>query len=247
MGIALRGYGLGSVRSDTGLSAIYRAAREFKGDFTQLHQFLHGMCSYRDIEERFLAGVDKPSLYNHHKREVLYILWRYENDLRSKQGFGSPKISWRNYLLPSDAASKLNIEHIAAQSNPLSTIEVEWEKGVPKLFSDVCLHRLGNLVLDSTSSNASKGKHDFSDKIESLEGSTYLSHKNLKKWAIPKDDDFEWNIDAIKKRHASLKAFVLKHWDPDEYYQPTVKVNIEDQMGDMEEVMPLQDSIVDNA
>lgn len=243
---ALRGYGIGNVRSDTGLSNYYRAARDFKGNFNDLHNFLHSMCFYRDIEERFIAGIDKPLLFLHHRNEALYILWRYENYLRTLPGNKSPRIQWRDFVLHADVASKLNIEHIAAQNNALSTKEVEWDPGVPKLFSEVCLHRLGNLVIDATSSNASKGKQDFSDKLENLTHSIYLSQSELIKWAEKTEDKYHWTISSVKSRHERLKAFVLEYWDPTKYHKPTKIVDVDALSETETEVLQQGEVVVEN-
>jgi len=219
---AFKGYGICNLRSDAGLSSMYRFARDFQQDFESLHTFLYSMSSWYDIPARWQSGLDRPMLYKSNRRDVQYLLWKYENHLRSATGQQVGHLPWQQYLFPDDKASKLSIEHIAAQNNPISHTEVEWEQGEQKSFHEVCTHRLGNLVLDSISANSSKGKYDFSDKLESLsKDSTFLSQGELIDWA-EKDQVGEsiWTIESIKKRHNALIYFAMQTWDANRYFIP---------------------------
>lgn len=223
---AVKGYGF-SVRADAGQPALYNCARDFKEDFTELHNFLHSMSSWYDIPARFEAGVDRPSLYSSNKAEARYLLWRYENHLRSKQGQAAQHLGWREYLQPVDNRTRLSIEHVAAQNNPIASTQAAWEEGQPvEDFSVIALNRLGNLVIDFQSGNSAKGNGDFSDKLELLEGlSTFLSQGELKKWATRNGQDhLTWDVTSIKQRHADLMDFVLETWNPSTYFTPTITV-----------------------
>ena len=227
---AMRGFGISNLRSDAGLSSLYLKAKEFDEDFDALFSHLHAMCYWYDIEERFLAGLDRPNLYKSNKRDTRYLLWRYENHLRTQPGQQVGALPWKQFLFPANDASRLSIEHIAAQNNPLSSTEVEWNDGEVKLYSDVALHRLGNLVLDSKSANSSKGKFDFTDKLESLSNnSTFLSQGELIRWAEPKGEQLQWHVAAVKARHADMRSYAIKAWNPSNYYTPKSELAIEEQ------------------
>lgn len=217
---AMRGYGISNLRSDAGLSSLYRKTRDFNGDFHSLHTYLHSMSNWYDIETRCEIELDHPSLYNNNNRDIRYMLWRYENHLRSQPGKKQGHLPWKQFLFPISDAYQLSIEHIAAQSNPVSQTEAEWEAGIPKMFHEVALHRLGNLVLDSKSANSAKGKYDFTDKLESLsKNSTFLSQGELIDWAEENEvGEYLWTIESIKKRHAHMKEFFLKNWNPNTYF-----------------------------
>lgn len=230
---ALRGYGLSNIRSDAGLSSLYRKAREFNGDFQDLHTYLHSMSYWYDLDARFRNGVDRTGFYRSNRRDALYILWRYENHLRSQKGKKVEHLSWNQYLQPKDDASKLSLEHIAAQNNPISESEVEWVPGMPQKFLDVATHRVGNLVLDSVSANSTKGRHDFSDKLKSLStDSTYLSQGELINWAEMIGGKKCWTVNSIKKRQEHLKDFVFQTWSPEAYFTPKTELAIEEPMED---------------
>lgn len=230
---AMRGYGLSNLRADAGLTSLYVQARDFDGySFSGLFDYIHGMCFWYDIQNRFEAALERQTIYNSNRRDVQYLLWRYENHLRSQRGKAVEKLGWRNYLQPADQRVRLSLEHIAAQENPISETMVPWEFfDTPELFADVALHRLGNLVLDSQSANSSKGKHDFTDKLEALSThSTFLSQGELKGWATKKDDgELTWDVASIRDRQEHLIEFALKIWNPSTYHTPSAPAPTEDQ------------------
>ncbi|MCA6064540.1 DUF262 domain-containing protein [Thalassolituus marinus] len=227
---AMRGFGISNLRADAGLSTLYLKAKEFNEDFDALFSHLHSMSYWYDIEERFLAGLDRPNLYKINKRDTRYLLWRYENHLRSQPGKQVGALPWKQFMFPANDASRLSIEHIAAQNNPIASTEVEWNEGDIKLFSEVALHRLGNLVLDSKSANSSKGKYDFTDKLESLSNySTFLSQGELIRWAEPEGEQLQWHIEAVQARHEHMKSYAIKAWNPNNYYTPKSPMANEEQ------------------
>lgn len=222
---AMRGYGMSNLRSDAGMSSLYNQARDFKSNFEELHNTLHSMSSWYELDSRFKNSLDRASLYKSNRPDVQYLLWRYENMLRGQSGKNAAFLSWKEYLEPRNDGSRLSIEHIAARENAISLQDVEWIPGETKKFIDVATDRLGNLVLDFKSPNSSKGKSDFIKKLKSLSrDSTLLSQGELLKWAIQGEHGtFDWDIRSVKSRHEELKAFALKTWDPNTYFTASVK------------------------
>lgn len=217
---AVRGYALSGIRSDAGLSTLYVSARDFKGNYKELQDLLFSMSSWWGMENRFTNSIESPTFYNQNRIDATYILWRYENYLRSQTGRKVEHLSWKHYLKPKDNASKLSLEHIAARNNPISNTLVEWDEGEQKHFYEVATHRIGNLVIDSISANSSKGAYDFSDKLDALSThSTFLSQGELTKYASKEDDIYYWTIDSIKNRQKDLIAFIRETWNPEKYYQ----------------------------
>jgi hypothetical protein len=219
---AFRGYGLSKLRSDSGMSALYLKTRDFCGDFSSVFDSLHAMSSWNDVDTRYLDGLNRAGFYRSNRKEAQYILWRYENHLRSQVGQKHELISWRHYLKPENNASKLSVEHIAAQDNPIGKTEVKWDEKdeASKKFMDIAMHRIGNLVIDSCSSNSSKGKKDFSDKLKSLSSdSPYLSQGELINYSVT--DATQWDVKAIIKRQKRLVDFVIDTWSPSKYHRPS--------------------------
>lgn len=234
---AMRGYGISNLRADAGLPSLYVKTRDLKkGQFTNLFDFLHGISHWYDIQNRFETGLDRQGIYRTNRRDLQYLLWRYENHLRSQKGKAVEKLSWRNYIQPTDERVRLSLEHITAQQNPQSDTMVRWDESADEaLFSNVALHRLGNLVIDSKSANSSKGKYDFSDKLEALStDSTFLSQGELKRWAV-KDEAgiISWGVDAIRIRHTHLINFALSTWNPSTYHTPCSAAPAEEQAEDV--------------
>ncbi len=229
---AVRGYALSGIRSDAGLSTLYASARDFKGNYKDLQDLLFSMSSWWDMENRFTNSIESPTFYNQNRIDATYILWRYENYLRSQTGRKVEHLSWKHYLKPKDNASKLSLEHIAARNNPISNKLVEWDEGEQKHFYEVATHRIGNLVIDSISANSSKGHYDFSDKLGALStNSTFLSQGELTKYALKEDEIYYWTIDSIKNRQKNLITFIKKTWNPETYYQSVDSIEEDESQG----------------
>jgi Protein of unknown function DUF262/Protein of unknown function (DUF1524) len=217
-----RGYAVANLRSDTGLPTLYAAARDLRdGGFTGLFQLLANISLEHNLEERFGMGLDNSYFYDAEGKDALYLLWRYENYLRELPGKIQSLLSWRDFDEPRNDAAKLSVEHVAARGNPMSDTVVKWsDDGEPKPFHEVALNRLGNLVIDSTSLNSSKGKKDFHLKLKSLsENSSYLSQGEL--IGFLKDREaLVWDVNAIRARHIHLIAFARKTWNPKTWHNP---------------------------
>ncbi len=215
-----RGYAVANLRADTGFSSFQTMARDFTGDFAALFNELSAMSTDYDLDNRFAAGLDKTYFYRSEGKDALYLLWRYENSLREQPGSIQPPLSWRDFAEPRSYAAKFSVEHIAAQENPIAESVVSWGDGEPQRFREVALDRLGNLVIDSISPNASKGNRDFANKLESLSAkSSYLSQGELIDF-LQNRDRLIWDVEAIRARHEHLIAFARKTWNPNTWYKP---------------------------
>lgn len=218
-----RGHAVAGLRSDTGNSVFYTLARDFSGDYTALFNSLCELSRSYDLERRFQSGLDDRKFYDW-QADARYLFWRYENHLRDQPGRKQPLLSWRDFVEPRSYAAKFSLEHIAAQDGPLSATEVEWGPGDVGSFHEIALHRLGNLVIDSISPNASKGKESFSGKIRSLsQSSIYLSQGELIDFVgASESDSVDWGVDAIRKRHEHLIKFSCRTWHPNTWHQTEV-------------------------
>ncbi len=215
-----RGYAVANLRSDTALSTFHTTARDFKSGFVGLFQQLSNISLEYNLGERFGAGLDNSYFYNAEGSDALYLLWRYENFLRDQPGKIQPLLTWRDFVEPRSYAAKFSVEHIAARGNPISDTVVEWTDGEPKPFHEVALNRLGNLVIDSASSNSSKGKKDFHLKLKSLsENSSYLSQGELINF-LKDRGVLVWDVNAIRSRHNHLIAFARRTWNPATWHTP---------------------------
>ena len=218
---SFRAYGIANVRSDSGHSTLMTMARDFQGDYALLNKSLYDMCFWWGINEKRLRdNLNHQNIYHADREDVLYLLWRYENSLHNASGNQQPQLSWRNFIHPESNAKKFSIEHITSQT-PKSGIQppdVDWDgDGVLKPFAEVCLNRLGNLVIDSASPNSSKSNDDFIDKWPKFSTSSiYLSQSELYKYFAEPENPV-WDVDSIKKRQQAIDDFALKTWNPDRY------------------------------
>ena len=215
-----RGYAVANLRADTSLSRFQTVARDFAGDFMSLFKHIAWMSRDHNLDARFADGLDNSYFYQSEGSDAVYLLWRYENHLRSRPGKTQPTLKWRDFVEPRSYAAKFSVEHVAARENPVSDSIMEWDAGDPKSFHEVALDRLGNLVIDSISTNASKGNKDFTDKLQRLStDSSYLSQGELVSFTdLPTNP--VWDVGAIRRRHKHLIEFALKTWDPDTWHHP---------------------------
>lgn len=213
---SFRAYGIANVKSDAGRSFLYGAAHDFRGGFTELIAELKKACTERwDVGKKFEAGLGSARMYEE-GADARYLLWRYENHLRRRSGRGYPKITWSAFL-SGDAREKLSIEHIAAQkADPVPSSKVLLE-GDDETFRRDFLHALGNLVIDSASPNASKGKDPFLKKEAVYQGSPFMSQQELSAFAreAGRSEAPIWDKEVIQGRGEVLRKFALDEWDPE--------------------------------
>jgi uncharacterized protein with ParB-like and HNH nuclease domain len=214
-----RGYAISNLRVDTSISSFQTVARDFVGEFSELFKHLSNMSHWHNLDSRFATGLNNSRFYEDEGGDAIYLLWRYENYLRSQNGKQQPLLSWRDFVDPIKYATKFSVEHVAARENDIADTTITWgEESDLESFCAVALHRLGNLVIDSISPNSSKGNKDFANKLKSLsENSIYLSQGELINFVDR--ETLIWDEKSILARHKHLIEFALRTWNPDTYYK----------------------------
>ncbi len=142
----------------------------------------------------------------HYVREIKYVLYKYENDLRENPGGTTPK------TVP------LSIDECAAIFRENKTVENTLDHITPQNpdfteYSDAFrrdyLCNLGNLSLLTWSSNASKNNHDPTlPEIREKYNTPYRSQEEILN-VLCKG---KWKEDEIEARRRKIVAFVIKHW-----------------------------------
>ncbi|KKB08816.1 DUF262 domain-containing protein [Devosia chinhatensis] len=209
---------LAGVRADTGESAVRRLANEFSGNLDAVIAELVAMRAKHRIPDRVLATIDDREFYQL-GRTARYVLWKYENHLRSLPGCREQLLSWKELVQSSNTAEQYGVDHITPQDSSDAMLDAmtRWDPTsldeVEGPFRDVFLHRLGNLVLDTRSTGAAKGKKSFSDRVANYSKSTFVSQNELlTKYASKSvDGDLLWDADSIRTRHKDLKQFITQH------------------------------------
>jgi uncharacterized protein with ParB-like and HNH nuclease domain len=130
---------------------------------------------------------------------IKYILFSYENYLRKIKGY--PLITIETYF-SDDKREKINIEHITAQRAKNINLTIE--------FEEKYLHSLGNLVIDTISSNSRKSNNPVDDKLQEYSKSPIMSQNEIN------DEKIDWdNIEEVKlfidKRNEMLLSFIKIH------------------------------------
>ena len=201
-------------RSGAGEPYLRKLARDFASNFEQLVKSVEEMDNWWGIPQQFPIGLRQEYFYSE-GRVATYLLWRYENYLRSQTGNQWPKFDWRTVVDPANAAVRWAKDHIEAQdeNNPVLKRLVKWNPNdkdeIPQAFEKIYLHRLGNLVLDTIAAGASKGNRVFGQKADQYENSGMLSQIEIvKKFAsVGPDCKRIWDEEAIRRRQEALVIF----------------------------------------
>lgn len=209
---------LAGVRADTGESALRRVANDFSGDFDAVTAELVSMRARHRIPDRVITTIDDREFYQL-GRTARYVLWKYENHLRSLPGCKEQLLSWKQLVQSSNTAEQYGVDHIIPQDSDDAMLDamILWDPAnldeVEGPFREVFLHRLGNLVLDTRSTGAAKGKKSFSDRVDNYAKSTFVSQNELlTKYASKSvDGELQWGADSIRNRQKDLKTFILQN------------------------------------
>jgi hypothetical protein len=203
-------------RSDAGEPDLRNQARDFLGDFVSLTAHLNDMATWWSIPASFAFNLDAEDVYSYGSITT-YILWKYENFLRSQRGRRSAALGWRTVIAPANHAVMFAKDHIEPKdaANPNLDRLVKWNPADShaRPFREVFLHRLGNLVLDNISKGSAKGSGDFASRIPHYARSDLLSQGQIVDCFASKDSAgrLVWDETAIRTRHASLVEFVKAH------------------------------------
>lgn len=127
---------------------------------------------------------------------VKYILFSYENYLR---GLGGYQLLKKEAFFSDDRRDKLNIEHITAKR--CKNLQFDDD------FYGNYLNSIGNLVIDSTAPNSSKGKKDVEKKMPVYIKSPFMSQNEIN------DENVNWSdLEKVKlfinKRNGKIIDFI---------------------------------------
>ena len=204
------------MRSDTGNSYLYHDARDFpeKLDFDALEARLSERSeTWWHLRKRFIQGLDEADFY-HIGRPARYLLWRYENHLRGGVGRNAqPALPWRDMIKKNGDQLQMTVDHIIPQrpaaldEQAILNRHVTWRDAKSAApFREACLHRLGNLVLDTRAGNAANGCRPFNVKSAPSNPTFMKSQAELPTFA---PEPGVWDERAIEKRQQELEKFAL--------------------------------------
>lgn len=137
----------------------------------------------------------------HYHKELRYILYKYENSLRAKDGLPELTPAECSNIFR-DISVQNTLDHITPQ-NPDFTEYTQ-------KFRDEYLHNIGNLSLLTWGNNASKSNHNpASEEIMKFYDSVYLSHKEIYKVL---ESEKQWDEKQIVERRDRIIEFIKKKW-----------------------------------
>ena len=174
---------------------FYNSIRRNENMFEVFHNPIR--WNWWNMNNRFDTVLNYRNFYHSvNKNMVKFLLFKYENSLREKNGF--PLLTIENYF-ETDERKKFSIEHITAQKSKELVFDED--------FKENYLHSIGNLVIDSKSSNSRKGNKNVDDKIIQYNQSPIMSQNQINK------DKVDWTSisevkDLIDKRTKIILEFV---------------------------------------
>ena len=139
--------------------------------------------------------------YNwHFNGNTKYVLWKYENDLRSKKKLRL--ITPNEYKNKYEKKSLENtLDHITPQNPDFTEYTEDFKRDY--------LHNIGNLSLMVRGDNSEKRNHNPVEKIE-LFDKDYRSHEEIK---VVLETKGIWAEDEIKTRRDNIVNFVCREWN----------------------------------
>jgi hypothetical protein len=161
------------------------------------HVSQHGFKDYWDFNgefRRFLEGV------YHYDKRTRYLLWKYENELRSQQR-GEHPLLLQEYLNETEGQNlDGSLEHIMPK-DPETLVHTEE-------FTRDYLHNLGNLVLMTRGRNSSLKNKLPPEKATELKRTSYLTQQAVVETIIASG----WGEREIANRKKAIVEFAMMHW-----------------------------------
>lgn len=159
----------------------------------------HGFKSYWNFDGDCLRYFADNKY--HYRRELRYVLYKYENYLRAKarQPLLSPDECTNVFR---DVALSNTLDHITPQTPDFTEYTEE--------FCNEYLNNIGNLSLLTWGNNSSKSNHNPADKdVMEMYNSIFYSHKEIYETL---KSDREWREKQICERRDRIVEFIKDAW-----------------------------------
>lgn len=180
---------------------FFKLAQDFTGNYDHLAAGLKDLIGEYCSDYEFQERLESPTVYEDvASNDLTYLLWRYENHLRSFEYIEESYFPYRTKY------RSLSIEHIIPQ-NP--RIIPNW---MTSDFPSTYLHSLGNLTLDISTENSGKSNLAFQEKHRYFyRDSLFKSQTELVSFACPETN--EWDEASVILRRTKLLNFALRCWN----------------------------------
>ncbi len=177
-------------------------AKHYHGDSAKLSEDLNyyiknGFQPWWSFSRNALDYFNQPY---HYTKNIKYILWKYENDLRHKNRV--------RLISPIEFNNKFGSKRLENTTDHITPITPNFTTYTQD-FINVCLNNIGNLTLMVWGSNSEKKNNDPVEKIN-LFDSDFYSHKEIRDTLIARKI---WGEQEIKERQARICKFIAQHWN----------------------------------
>jgi uncharacterized protein with ParB-like and HNH nuclease domain len=177
---------------------MHNISLHYAGDLIELENSLRyhsdrGFKEYWNFTGDFISRLQGDF---HYIKLTRYLLWKYENKLRSD--IKEPSMSYNDFV---NSYGKNNLENTLDHWAPQKPDKIEYTQE----FKDRYLNNLGNLVLSTRGRNSSDGNDlplDRETKSVLIQRQKLEAFKN------------NWNEIEIKNRQIEIVTFAINYWDP---------------------------------
>jgi uncharacterized protein with ParB-like and HNH nuclease domain len=210
---SFRAYSICRKLSNAGESRFYTLARDFNGDFEQLRDNLKDMINGYSPEKDFMKLLGDSDFYEYYSSPVKnYFFWKYENYLRAVEQPVASELLAETFT-SKDAKLKFSIEHIVSQNPKKSMQKVILEAlkhdRITESFAEKYLHSIGNLTIDPSSANNSKGNMDVDEKNSYyFRKAPFKTQNELESFLVEE----KWTHKSIETRADKLFKFAQIQW-----------------------------------
>lgn len=188
--------------ADYRTNSIPTVARHYSGDIQSLEAELNGYVKngfqwWWEFNTNCINYFERNNW--HYTSSIKYVLWKYENYLRHKDG--------KRLISPQDFINKFDVkrlENTIDHITPQNPTFVEYTEDFRRDY----LHNIGNLVLMIWGDNSEKRNKNPADEID-LYDSDYYSHKEIRDILKSKG---QWGENEIRQRKENIITFIKNNW-----------------------------------
>ena len=147
-----------------------------------------GYWNHNNIFTNIISAYFDNQNFHYHRR-IKFVLWQYENHLRSKNRSG--------IILDKELFDNYTIEHIKPQT-PIDEVYT-------KDFENNYLHRAGNMALLTQSQNSRFGNKSFKEKSKLFQDTALCSYTEIR-------EKTQWTENEIEERHKRISDFAKMYF-----------------------------------
>jgi uncharacterized protein with ParB-like and HNH nuclease domain len=189
-------YTVGNYRTNL----LHKIALDYNANQIELEKRLlyHANRGFKDYWN-FTGDFERSLEGNYHYfKSTRYLLWKYENDLRTSDAVREPAMSYNDFA---NTYGKFKYQNTLDHWTPQKPDELEYSKE----FNEKFLNNIGNLVLATRSRNSSDSNNLPKERSTS---SVLIQRQQLEAFKE------NWTEVEIKNRQDDIVTFAKRYWNP---------------------------------